>query len=194
LSFPFKAVVFDAFGTLVQPVPRNGTYSAVLSKAKDARAARYAALTLDLELADLARHLELGPVSSEMIEALDQELSLVRLFEDSLQTIEELQASGVHVAVCSNLAQAYGYPVRKLLPSLSDTIFSYEVRSLKPEAAIYECVCAVTGIDAGDILFIGDTPKADVDGPIAFGMSAELIKRRSGDNLAEILKRAISRR
>jgi HAD superfamily hydrolase (TIGR01549 family) len=194
VSLPFKAVVFDAFGTLVQPVPRNGAYATVLSKAKDARLARYSALTLDLPINDLAHHLGLSAVAAETIAALEEETRSVQLFEDTLNTIDALQAEGVHVSVCSNLAHAYGEPVRRLLPSIKDFIFSYEVGRVKPEPAIYGKVRAMTGFDGRDTLFIGDTPKADVDGPEAFGMWAQLIRRPIGEKLGDILERAISER
>lgn len=39
-----------------------------------------------------------------------------------------------------------------------------------------------------EVLFIGDTQIADVDGPQNLGMSAQIIDRKSGEKLANVLR------
>ncbi|AVI37972.1 hypothetical protein CSB68_2649 [Acinetobacter baumannii] len=39
-----------------------------------------------------------------------------------------------------------------------------------------------------EVIFIGDTQIADVDGPQELGMSAQIIDRRNGEKLANVLK------
>jgi HAD superfamily hydrolase (TIGR01549 family) len=190
MEVPFKAVVFDAFGTLVKPVSRQGAYSQVLSQAKDFRQARYAALTEDLSLRELARNLNLPPITKETEESLKVELSHISLFDDVKETIDTLRADGISVGLCSNLAQAYGARVRNLLPMIENIVFSFEAGCLKPEPAIYKAVCDLVSLPPEAILFIGDTPKADVDGPRAFGMQAQPVLRRTGDTLTACLRRA----
>lgn len=192
--FPFKAVVFDAFGTVVRPVPAQGPYHSLLSQVTDYRAARYAALTKNFDLAALAEHFSLPPVMPALEQALSNEVSALTLFEDVIPTISALQRQGVEVSICSNLAAAYGPGVRQLLPNIQHFVFSYEAGCVKPEPMIYRTVCNKLGRRPEDILFIGDTPKADVDGPRAFGMTAELLTRMAGDTLEACIERARSSR
>jgi FMN phosphatase YigB (HAD superfamily) len=63
--------------------------------------------------------------------------------------------------------------------------WSFEARSLKPDPAIYDTVCRRLQCLPQQVLMIGDTQKADVDGPRAFGMQAIRIDRRTADDNAE---------
>lgn len=87
-----------------------------------------------------------------------------------------LRDKALRIGVCSNLALPYGSP---LLPALSDTpdavIFSYVVGLVKPDPAIFRVVCDQLGCQPKDILFVGDTPAADIEGPHTIGMPAMLI-------------------
>ena len=51
-------------------------------------------------------------------------------------------------------------------------VLSYAVGHAKPERAIYGVVCDRLGLPPDRVLFVGDTPSADVDGPRAYGMRA----------------------
>jgi len=51
-------------------------------------------------------------------------------------------------------------------------ILSYEVGLVKPDPAIFRLVSDRLGLQPAEILFVGDTPSADVEGPQAIGMSA----------------------
>lgn len=82
------------------------------------------------------------------------------------------------IAVCSNLAAPYGPPMLDLLPDSPDAVvLSYEVGCQKPEPAIYAGVADALGLPPAAILFSGDTPEADVEGPRAADMQAMLIGR-----------------
>ena len=189
-----RAVVLDAFGTTVTPVARIGPYHKVLKGAEDFRAARMAALTLNKTLPELAGHLNLGSVGDHVMEELELEVSGIRAFPDTLPFLANLRERKVAVAVCSNLASAYGDKVRQLLKDCQHFIFSYEVGLVKPDAGIYQAVSDVLGVRPDETVFIGDTSAADVDGPIAFGMKAALLKRSTGDNLWLALERALGSR
>ena len=52
-----------------------------------------------------------------------------------------------------------------------------EIGAIKPEPAIYRAMCDPLGCQPSDILFVGDTEDADVDGPRAFGMRAVHLDR-----------------
>ena len=86
---------------------------------------------------------------------------------------QSLRDSGLLIAVCSNLALPYGAPLLSVLPDAPDAVIhSYEVGLVKPDPAIFHVVCDRLGVQPAEILFVGDTQLADIDGPQAIGMSA----------------------
>lgn len=86
----------------------------------------------------------------------------------------------------------YGKAVSSLLPPLDAYAWSYEVGAIKPEPQIYQYLIDRLGCQTKDVLFIGDTPLADFNGPKAFGMSARLIDRKNGQNFADVLRDILS--
>lgn len=123
----------------------------------------------------------------ELNEDLRDDLRAITLYEDTTSTLERLRQSGFKLALCSNLAKPYGEAVFSRLPKLEAYAWSYEVGSIKPELQIYQCLIDQLNCEAEEVLFIGDTPIADVSGPIAFGMSARLIDRKNGQKFSDIL-------
>lgn len=84
-----------------------------------------------------------------------------------------LRGQGLKLAVCSNLASPYGVLIRHTLPNYPDMeVLSYKVGAIKLEPAIY--VRVIEGLKAAPdkVLFVGDTVKADIEGPRAAGMKA----------------------
>jgi FMN phosphatase YigB (HAD superfamily) len=74
------------------------------------------------------------------------------------------------------LALPYGPPLLSALPDTPDAvILSYEVGLVKPDPAIFRLVCHQLGRQPAEILFVGDTPAADIEGPGTIGMPAMLI-------------------
>nr|WP_249059404.1 HAD family hydrolase [Roseibaca domitiana] len=51
-------------------------------------------------------------------------------------------------------------------------VLSCFVGCMKPDRRIYELVLEAAGVPAARILFVGDTPAADLEGPIRAGMRA----------------------
>ncbi len=51
-------------------------------------------------------------------------------------------------------------------------VFSYEAGVTKPEPEIYRWVLNGLALESGKVLFVGDTVKADIDGPREAGMKA----------------------
>lgn len=74
-----------------------------------------------------------------------------------------------------------------MLPTLDAHILSYEVGVAKPDPAIYAAVCDALGCRPRDVLFIGDSRRADFEGPQNYGMHARLIDRRGGQTLDDLL-------
>jgi len=190
-----KAVVFDAFGTLVHIEKRRSPFRSLMRWArKHGRdpqpddAARIMSGPIDLRAAACLLGLEPpGELLAQWDADLETELASVQLYPDSLEAIQRLQQAGYQVALCSNLAQPYGPPVKALLPMLDACAMSYDVGAIKPQPRIYQYLVDQLGCAAGEVLFIGDTPAADVDGPSAFGMQGRLLNRSAGLKLADVL-------
>ena len=66
-------------------------------------------------------------------------------------------------------------------------VISEEVGAAKPDPAIFQRVCNALGCAPGEVVFVGDSKRCDVDGPRAFGMQARHLDRRGGQTLLDVL-------
>jgi HAD superfamily hydrolase (TIGR01509 family) len=191
----FSAVVFDLFGTLVQIGERRSPYRLLMQWMRDAGrrplpddAARLMSQPVPLSGVGTLFGVTLpDDVLATAQQALADEISSIRLFPDTTTIIARLRDANVRVGLCSNLASPYGDAVKRLLPVLDAYTWSYDVGAVKPDPVIYQHILDQLGCPAKQVLFIGDTPAADVDGPRAFGMSARLIDRKAGQSLDSLL-------
>jgi HAD superfamily hydrolase (TIGR01509 family) len=187
-----EAIAFDAFGTLVTPVPRNGPYqSLALAANVGRRQFREEAMTLDLSLADLAARYGRPDLAQSLTNELEAETAEVKLFDEVGRYLDLLDWRGFPYAVCSNLAHGYGAKVKELVPNAAGYVMSYEVGAYKPQPAIYQAVVDLLGVEPSRILFVGDTERADVDGPRAVGMKAVHLNRRAGQTLLSVIAKAL---
>ncbi|MFC1458650.1 HAD family hydrolase [Microvirga arabica] len=171
-------VCFDAFGTLVEITHKRQPFRTPLrGGVKSIRADEV--LTRRLSLREVAAGVshELGEDGlTELEKDLQAECASVRLRTGIAAIWQSLRDRGVRIGVCSNLALPYGVPLLSALPDPPDAvILSYEVGLVKPDPAIFRLVCDRLGFRPAEILFVGDTPSADVEGPRAIGMPAMLI-------------------
>lgn len=190
-----RVIVFDAFGTLVRIGERFSPYRKLLAwmrengrqpQADDANRI----MSQPLGLTDVAKLFGMLPpigLLASWEADLSAELETVQLFPDAMQAVSRLLSSGYRIGLCSNLAAPYGAPVKALLPPLNAYALSYEANAVKPEPAIYRYLIDQLDCAASNVLFIGDTPSADLEGPKAFGMSARLIDREAGQTLDDVL-------
>lgn len=178
-----QAIIFDVFGTLITYGGKRINPYRHLSL----RGARLPFLTRDVGVDVFAQELGLGQLIPLIRSELSEEIAALQLFDDVGSTLSRLRAEGRHVAVCSNMAAEYGPAVRSLLPQVDAYVFSYEVGAKKPSREIYAAACSSLGCAPGNVLFIGDSLRADVEGPRAFGMQARLIDRGTGQMLEEVL-------
>jgi HAD superfamily hydrolase (TIGR01509 family) len=183
-----SAVCFDAFGTLIEyGGPRLNPYRRLLERAPDKQTGRLSFLTRDVGVEVFAREWGLEDELPAIQRELSQELAGLRLYSEVDNTLHTLQRAGKRVAVCSNLAAAYGPTVRKLLPELDAHVLSFECGVAKPDPAIYHTVCTALRCSPGELLFIGDSQRCDLHGPQSVGMSACWLDREHGDTLLTAL-------
>ncbi|WP_199027705.1 HAD family hydrolase [Ralstonia sp. ASV6] len=190
-----RAVVFDAFGTLVRIGDKRSPYRRLMqwmheNGRKPTREDAARIMSHPGGLADAAAMFGITP-SSETLATLEEdlhtELGAIQLFPDTASTLLQLRGAGYRIGLCSNLAAPYGPPLRSLLPSMDAYVLSYEVGAIKPDPRIYQHLVNALDCRPADILFIGDTPSADLEGPRAFGMTATLIDRTAGQTLEDVL-------
>lgn len=191
-----SVIIFDVFGTLVKIGERRSPYRKLMRYLKQAGRtpqADDAATIMSVDLHDFesmsalfGQHIP-QQLLQELNQDLAQEIKSIALYEDTLPTLQHLQHAGFRVGLCSNLAAPYGAPVSALLPPLDVYAWSYAVGAIKPDGRIYQYLLDQLSCNAEDILFIGDTLLADVEGPTAFGMSVKLIDRHQGQTLWEVL-------
>ncbi len=183
-----NAIAFDAFGTLIQyGGVRLNPYRLLLDGRPGDHAERLPFLTRNVPPNTFASELKINHVMPEFERELVEELDGLHLFAEVPEVLVRARQAGLRVAVCSNLAQAYGNVVRRLLPDLDTHILSFEVGAAKPQPAIYAATCKALGCAPGEVIFVGDSQRCDLHGPQAFGMQARWIDRGAGQTLLDVL-------
>lgn len=187
-----RAIIFDAFGTLVTPVPRNGPYQELAATANAmGRRFRDEAMTLDLSISDFAARYGRPDLSDRLESQLSEEVASVQLFDEVGPYLSLLDWRNVPYAVCSNLARGYGQRVKELVPGARGYAMSYEIGAYKPQPEIYRAAIDLVGVPPERILFVGDTVRADVEGPSAVGMKAVHLNRSAGNTLVSVIAGAL---
>lgn len=98
---------------------------------------------------------------------------------DCVATLETLRADGLSLHIVSNIDDDYLHPMvaRSGLDALLDHwTSSEEARSCKPDRRFFELALGKSGCQAGEVLFVGDSPVHDVAGARAVGMRTALIR------------------
>lgn len=188
------AVVFDAFGTLIKPVLHRVSAHRRLADMVGQKQMpdRMTIMTRPVDIETLATEVGRPDVAPFLRREIDQEVAQLCLYDDVEVLLQTLRAAGLKLGVCSNLSADYGPVVRSLLPRLDAHVLSFEVGARKPEPAIYQAACRMLRCHPRDVLFVGDSPRADLQGPVAYGMTAVLVdrsKRTLGETVLATLRR-----
>ena len=182
------AVCFDAFGTLIGYGGRRlNPYRRLLASDSSKPVRRLPFLTRNVGIDVFARELGFEAALPAMERELAEELAGLILYPEVEAVLDTLRRTGRKVAVCSNLAAAYGPAVRELAPGLDAYVLSFEVGAAKPDPTIYATVCKALDCSPGEVLFTGDSPRCDEQGPRAFGMRAHGLDRERGQTLWDAL-------
>jgi putative hydrolase of the HAD superfamily len=101
--------------------------------------------------------------------------SWTTLRPDARRTLEQLNISGVRVAILSNapLGMASAARAGDWAHLVDDWFFSSELTMAKPDPAIYEAVTAKLGVEPGAVVFFDDR-QVNVEAARAAGWRAEL--------------------
>jgi len=93
-----------------------------------------------------------------------------------LDALPALRAAGMRLALVSNTGFSPGPTMRGLLSDLdlerhfTAQVYSDEIGAWKPGARMFDEAVFALGVPVGDVLFVGDTPEADILGPQQFGL------------------------
>ena len=175
---PIKAICFDAFGTLVEIADKRRPFQVMLSEGPKNRRATDALIS-PLGLREIARDLAIEIGEARLLELerdLAAECRSIQLRPGIEKIWASLRRAGLRIGICSNLALPYAKSLLAVVPGIPDAlVLSFEVGLMKPQPKIFQLVCEQLGLLPEQILFVGDTPEADVLGPQAVGMHAMTI-------------------
>lgn len=206
----FRAVMFDAFGTLVETRRKLHPFRSLLKLGVNQGLPLGAeqlrkVMSTTLSLAEAADRFGIFLVDwklRELEDDLEAELDSIVPFSDALLAVDMLADAGLSIAVCSNLAAPYGPVVQRHFPNLDAYAFSYRLGVLKPDPLAYEWPIAQMRVFPGgdvnppypEVAMVGDSVRCDRDGPAAIGMAGFYLNRQGGGdvgNLDEFAKRLL---
>lgn len=196
------AAIFDAFGTTVHITRPTHPYRQLLRDGRSqGRAPRpddlRTLMTNELSIDEAAGvfGIKLTTARLHLLEqALEEEVASIRPYPDAREAIAILQAAGVSVAICSNLAKPYGLAIKQILPDLDVYVFSYQAGVTKPDPIIYRETCSLLGVQPGNefsgqgrVVMIGDSPRCDRDGPRQVGVCGFLLGRKQPNGFSSLI-------
>jgi HAD superfamily hydrolase (TIGR01509 family) len=112
-------------------------------------------------------------------EQLGLAVEYLELREGCLETLRGLREAGLHVGIVSNIDEDFLQPMLErggLEKEVQSRTSSEEARSCKPDPGIFHCALSKVGVEPGTVLFVGDSPEADVLGAQRAGMATVLIR------------------
>lgn len=189
------AVIFDAFGTILQIKEGRHPFRRLLQAGvRQGRRPQpddaHVLMTRPLSLQGAAEHFGIK-ISTQELQALEYDLSEevngVEAFPDAILAIQSLQAAGIKVGVCSNLAMPYAAAIERLFPELDALTYSFAVGALKPSQAIYADACQKLAVPPDCTLMIGDSQRCDRDGPLSAGIDGYLLSRDGAGDFNDLL-------
>lgn len=181
----YKAVLLDAFGTILQINPGKHPYRQLLKEGlKNGRRSSpddvKNLMRFNGGLSEAADHLGISVHPSRLAEIekiLEDEVSSIEAFPDALEAVALLQERSRLVAVCSNLAYPYGRAVKTLFPTMDAFGFSYEIGLVKPDPRMYQATCEMIGVESDNgfgenrVIMVGDSLRCDCHGPREVGIT-----------------------
>lgn len=112
---------------------------------------------------------------------VDQRTAMV-VFPEVLSVLRELRQRGLRIGVCSNWNWDLDVVLEAtaVAPLIDAAVTSARVGYRKPHAAIYDSILTALDVTAPEALFVGDSWKPDVLGPIEVGLRTVHVWRGEG--------------
>jgi putative hydrolase of the HAD superfamily len=117
--------------------------------------------------------------------------SLREVPSGSIAALSGLKSAQKKIGLISNadITEVEAWPDSPLAPYFDSTIMSCDVGEKKPDPAIYELSLQQLGLNAGDVIFVGDGGSNELQGAKAVGlttvMMSGIIQRLYPDLIAE---------
>lgn len=102
----------------------------------------------------------------------------VRLYADTLSTLQALRQRGYPLGVVSNCTSQTGHVIRAHEADLRfDALaLSFELGVAKPDPAIFQAACDKLGVAPSDCVFVADGADGELDTARSLGMFAVLVE------------------
>lgn len=195
----YDAVIFDLFGTLVEPLTREGArehrarMSAALGVAPEDFTHYWSHVTFEMRatgafptvesnLVHICRLLGV-PADDGRVEAaaaVRRELVARGLAPraDAVPTLERLKALGCRTGLASDCSPDVPrlFGETPLAPHIDAPFFSCTAGVRKPDPRIYLMVCEALRVPPAGCLFVGDGDSRELTGATGVGMTAVLIR------------------
>ena len=100
-------------------------------------------------------------------------------FDDAVPALRALRSRGLQLVVASNWDCSLPETLGRigLAPLVDDVVSSAVVGAAKPDPRLFEAGLAAAGCSAGDALYVGDSLESDIEGARAVGIEAVLVDR-----------------
>jgi putative hydrolase of the HAD superfamily len=188
---PYRAVLFDFFGTLTRAVARGRAHQHIARwLGCDPRA-----FTAELNETFLERArggygppahalrrvtdaVGARPSRSQLALAQPLRVAAVRadtqLRDDAVPVLRALRERGLRTGLISDCGPELPdyLPTLPVAPLLDTCVYSIEVGVCKPDPAIYRIACARLSVDPRECLYIGDGGSQELSGARSVGMTA----------------------
>lgn len=184
-----KVILFAAFGTLCQVTSPRRPFERLARQVPDPVQFTRGVMTESLSLSQAARR-AMAPLSREELAVLEQdlqaELASIELFPEVPAVCHQLRASGLRLAVLSNLAAPYAPAVEARLPTGFEWCgWSSALGYAKPDPRLYELACRALTVTPDEVLMVGNNRIADINGARACGMQAAWLRRQAKLSVSE---------
>ncbi|MGH9046853.1 MAG: mycofactocin precursor MftA [Acidimicrobiales bacterium] len=105
-------------------------------------------------------------------------------YRDARPTLVELRRRGFLIAVCSNWGWELDRSLSEagLLDLVDAAVTSARAGARKPHPRIFTTTTDAIGVGPEEVLFVGDSVRPDIEGPIGIGMHAVHIWRRGASS------------
>ena len=113
------------------------------------------------------------------------------LVPEAIEMLDTLQAKGYRLFAASN---SFGHLQRNrldkagVLPYFEDTYISMDIGYDKPDIRFFEEALRRCGMEASEVLMIGDSMTTDIEGARKAGIDALFFDRRGGASLMELIR------
>lgn len=190
-----RAVSFDLGGTLVitEAHPTTGQVAQVLGITLDqaralmesgAKRCETTPAKLAVELADQAQRPELTAPLHAVLNAARERAASPQPFPDAVPLLEHLRERGFAlVAMTNSLGSSIPLLEPELFGLLDAVFYSARTGHCKPEPEAFNAVQQALGLAPHQLLHVGDSARADVQGAVAAGWHAAYLHRPSDPRL-----------